>query len=75
MHGPLSALMLLETTMFCNPDINLKSFEYRARNPLVANQTLTINGTWKDNTADLWCVNEKGVVGMTGTVEVFSHVI
>jgi hydroxyacyl-ACP dehydratase HTD2-like protein with hotdog domain len=69
-HGPLTAMMLLETVAFNNPGRAIKSFEYRARNPIIVNQPSTINGVWKDaTTAALWCVDGNGVVGMTGLVE------
>ncbi|KAF9454526.1 hypothetical protein P691DRAFT_655764 [Macrolepiota fuliginosa MF-IS2] len=68
-HGPLTAQMLLETAVFCKPDIKIKTFEYRATNPLIVDRKTTINGVWTDkNTAQLWCVDEQGVVGMTGSI-------
>ncbi|RDB20529.1 Mesaconyl-C(4)-CoA hydratase [Hypsizygus marmoreus] len=70
-HGPLTAMMLLETAVFHNPNIRISSFEYRARNPMIVNRTSTIHGTWTDkDTIDLWCVEEGGLVGMTGKVHV-----
>ncbi|KAJ7097884.1 hypothetical protein B0H15DRAFT_823136 [Mycena belliarum] len=69
-HGPLTALMLLETTKFCNPAAQIAYFEYRARNPVIVNQQMTINGAWvDDHNATVWCVNEEGVVGMTGKIK------
>jgi hydroxyacyl-ACP dehydratase HTD2-like protein with hotdog domain len=69
-HGPLTALMLLETAVFHNPGLQLTSFEYRARNPMIVKRAMTIHGSWTDkNIIKLWCVDENGVVGMTGTVE------
>ena len=62
--------MLLETAVFHNPGLQLKSFEYRARNPMVVKRTISIHGSWTDNSSiKLWCVDEDGVVGMTGTVK------
>jgi len=72
-HGPLAALMLLETVKFHNPMLQITHFEYRARNPMFVNQPLTFNGVWgSDNSATLWCVDEEGVVGMTGSVRLQS---
>ncbi|KAK7031561.1 mesaconyl-c(4)-CoA hydratase [Favolaschia claudopus] len=69
-HGPLTALMLLETTMLHKPNAKLAQFDYRARNPVIVNQRMTINGVWNgDHRAFLWAVNDEGVVGMTGEVE------
>ncbi|KAL1761767.1 hypothetical protein FB107DRAFT_200460 [Schizophyllum commune] len=70
-HGPLTALMLLETMAYNYPSARPVYFEYRARNPLVVGKACTIHGAWHDKrTALLWCVNEDGVVGMTGSVVV-----
>jgi hydroxyacyl-ACP dehydratase HTD2-like protein with hotdog domain len=69
-HGPLTALMLLETAALSNPGLRIKSFEYRAVNPMFVNRTVTLNGTWlDDSTAKLWCADQSGVVGMIGTIE------
>lgn len=69
-HGPLTALMLLETAAFHNPGLMLKSLEYRATNPMVVNREMTINGTWlDDSTARLWCMDETGIVGMVGSID------
>ncbi|GLB34915.1 putative 3-hydroxyacyl-[acyl-carrier-protein] dehydratase activity [Lyophyllum shimeji] len=54
-HGPLTALMLLETAVFHNPGLQLKSFEYRARNPIIVNRASTIHGVWNDNTSIRLC--------------------
>jgi len=70
-HGPLTATMLLETAVWYNPKIEVRAFEYRARNPVIVNETCTINGSWVDKqTLEMWCANEIGVVGMTGTIKV-----
>ncbi|KAH7889225.1 hypothetical protein F5I97DRAFT_489777 [Phlebopus sp. FC_14] len=68
-HGPLTALMLLETLLFHHPHLNLCTFDYRARNPVIVNRTSTIYGAIVgENKAELWCADEDGVVGMTGVV-------
>ncbi|KAJ7777414.1 hypothetical protein B0H16DRAFT_1879473 [Mycena metata] len=69
-HGPLTALMMLEAVRLERPDARFTSFNYRARNPLVVNRAISINGVWQDeNTVELWCVDRAGVVGMTGFLE------
>ncbi|KIJ68911.1 hypothetical protein HYDPIDRAFT_79628 [Hydnomerulius pinastri MD-312] len=68
-HGPLTALMLLEALQFHKPGIQLRTFAYRARNPVIVNRTCTIHGAFTgENTAEMWCVDEGGVVGMTGRI-------
>ncbi|KAI0079881.1 hypothetical protein K474DRAFT_1658413 [Panus rudis PR-1116 ss-1] len=68
-HGPLTALMLLETVVFHKPGAELKSLQYRARNPLVLNQKITMHGAWEnERKAHVWAEGEGGVVGMTGVV-------
>ncbi|KAF8654170.1 hypothetical protein AX16_003699 [Volvariella volvacea WC 439] len=71
-HGPLTALMLLETAIYHHPNVSLSSFEYRAQNPLVVGRELTMYGKWLDEKKiSLWC-QDGGVVGMTGVVIVDS---
>lgn len=61
--------MLLETTKFYNRGAEFTSFEYRARNPVMVNCPMTIHGAWLDQSSvDLWTLDEDGVVGMTGRV-------
>lgn len=73
-HGPLTALLLLDTAVFYNPDISLKSFEYRALNPLVVNKEVTIHGAWDNSAGEkallVWAVDEDDVVGMSGRITV-----
>ena len=63
-------MMLLETLEFHYRRTRLASFEYRAINPLVVNQAITIHGAVAENgeLVRLWAENDEGVVGMTGIV-------
>ncbi|KAI9574233.1 hypothetical protein HD554DRAFT_2181359 [Boletus coccyginus] len=68
-HGPLTALMLLEVLQFYKPGLQLHAFEYRARNPVIVNCNSIIYGALtNENKADMWCADDDGVVGMTGSV-------
>jgi len=71
-HGPLSALMLLETFTHHHPDRQLASFDYRAVNPLPVGLSVSIHGVWEnEDNAKLWVMrNGDGVVVMTGNVTV-----
>ncbi|GJE86915.1 hypothetical protein PsYK624_029980 [Phanerochaete sordida] len=73
-HGPLTALMLLDTAVFHDPDIKIKSFEYRALNPLVVNKEVTIYGARDIGTEEkairVWAVDEDNIVGMSGRIVV-----
>lgn len=73
-HGPLTALLLLDTTVFHYPDLHLKSFEYRALNPMVVNKEVTIHGAWETSTQEkaltVWAIDEDNVVGMRGRIVV-----
>lgn len=61
--------MLLEVLQFYKPGLQLHAFEYRARNPVIVNRNSTIYGTLiTKNKADVWCADDDGVVGMTGSV-------
>lgn len=69
MHGPLTALMLLEATVFHKPDVVVKEFEYRAVNPLVVGCQISVRGAWENSRSVLvWAVAENGAVGMTGKI-------
>ncbi|KAI0322190.1 hypothetical protein OF83DRAFT_1049772 [Amylostereum chailletii] len=68
-HGPLTALMLLDSFTFHNPVVQIKTFEYRAVNPILVNESSTIHGAWTSSReVQLWAVNPDGVVGMWGKV-------
>lgn len=69
-HGPLTALMLLESLIYHRPRAKLRTFSYRAHNPIFVNCAATIRGAIvaKDK-AELWCENDEGVVGMTGVIQ------
>jgi len=63
--------MLLETLVFNVPGRILKSFEYRARNPLIVGRSIMVSGAWENSRAiQVWAIDEEGVVGMTGKVTV-----
>ncbi|KAF8166627.1 hypothetical protein K438DRAFT_1685540 [Mycena galopus ATCC 62051] len=73
-HGPLTALMLLETTLLQKPNAKFARFEYRARNPIIVNRPMTIAGLWNDeHSVSLWVINDEGVVGMTGEIQLASN--
>jgi hydroxyacyl-ACP dehydratase HTD2-like protein with hotdog domain len=68
-HAPLTALMLLETLAYHHPEVQMKSFEYRALNPVIVNRELTFHGSMSgSNEIVLWVQDEAGVVGMKGVV-------
>lgn len=69
-HGPLTALLLLESLIYHRPRAQLHTFSYRAHNPIFVNCAATIHGAIvaKDK-AELWCENDEGVVGMTGVIQ------
>jgi len=72
-HGPLTALMLLEVTLLQKSTARIVHFEYRARNPIIVGRPVTIAGVWEDEyNAKLWCTSDQGVVGMTGSVQLAS---
>lgn len=70
-HGPLTALMLIEAFVHHYPGARLHSFEYRARNPVVVNQSIWFHGAVDRarKTAIVWAeTGPHGVVGMTGVI-------
>ncbi|KAF5377061.1 hypothetical protein D9757_007746 [Collybiopsis confluens] len=70
-QGPLTSLMLLETVADHDPKLHIRSFEYRAINPLLVGRSHTIHGKYSENrdSVQLWCVDSGGIVGMTGKAD------
>ncbi|KAH9952012.1 hypothetical protein B0H21DRAFT_715361 [Amylocystis lapponica] len=71
-HGPLTALMLLELAAMQLPNATFKTFVYRAFNPMVVNRMTQLCG-FKENDGSirLWAEDvESGVVGMAATLTV-----
>lgn len=74
-HGPLTALMMIETVQRLfrsrKQGMELCMFTYRAWNPLPVGRVCTIYGTWQnERTAELWATDGMtGTVVMTGTVD------
>ncbi|KAI8998596.1 hypothetical protein BD414DRAFT_512203 [Trametes punicea] len=69
-HGPLTALMLLDVAALHLPGSTFKAFEYRAVNPIVVNRAVKICGAQTDKeTLLVWAEETSSrVVGMTGKV-------
>ncbi|KAI0647099.1 hypothetical protein C8Q79DRAFT_1009241 [Trametes meyenii] len=69
-HGPLTALMLLDVAALHFPGSSFKTFEYRAVNPIVVNRPVKIYGTQIDKqTVMVWAEETASkAVGMTGKV-------
>ncbi|KAF9519675.1 hypothetical protein BS47DRAFT_1387949 [Hydnum rufescens UP504] len=70
-HGPLTAMMLLELmTKHTSPSQTISSYSYRAMNPLVVGKPVTLHGTWSrgKETVRLTAVDHLGQEGMTADV-------
>ena len=72
-HGPLTALMMLEAATTGFPGLRPRVFEYRAHNPMVVGRKMTIHAAWEDGqktSLRLWAVDdgEQPVVGMKGRI-------
>ena len=70
-HGPLTAIMLIEVLLHNGYAGQINNFEYRARNPVyVDRQQHVCAAIDVDNSrATLWVEDDDGVVGMTGSVD------
>ncbi|KAH9934997.1 uncharacterized protein B0H18DRAFT_979339 [Fomitopsis serialis] len=71
-HGPLTALMLLEAFSMHYPSTPVKSFEYRAVNPLVVNRRVAICGKEHKGSGvvQVWAEDaETKAVGMLGRIQ------
>lgn len=64
--------MLLEALVHEKPKLRLSNFEYRAVNPVIVSRRQTIRGAFDDSrrSATLWAVDDDGVIGMTGKVDI-----
>jgi 3-methylfumaryl-CoA hydratase len=75
-QGPLTAMLLARSAShhLGNP---LRSFAYRASNPLFVDQPVRVDGVMVSNpegeTATITATRSDGVVGMTATARVTSH--
>ena len=70
-HGPLTALMLIENLYESGYRGRIDNFEYRAWNPVVVGRRQYLHATLNDDKskATLWAEDDDGVVGMTGNVD------
>ncbi|EJD02316.1 uncharacterized protein FOMMEDRAFT_157536 [Fomitiporia mediterranea MF3/22] len=70
-HGPLTAIMLVEALLHNGYQGRINDFEYRARNPVYVDRIQHIRGAIDadESKATLWAEDDDGVVGMTGSVE------
>ncbi|KAL5532734.1 hypothetical protein ACEPAF_4508 [Sanghuangporus sanghuang] len=70
-HGPLTALMLVEALLHNGYKGRINNFEYRARNPVYVDRNQHIHGAIDANKGKgmLWTEDDDGVVGMTGSVD------
>ena len=70
-HGPLTAMMLLEIAALSYPQSTFKTFEYRAVNPIVVNRPVKICvGRIEDEgKVRVWAEEtESDMVAMTGVI-------
>ncbi|KIJ54965.1 hypothetical protein M422DRAFT_200937 [Sphaerobolus stellatus SS14] len=69
-HGPMTAMMLLEVAESYKPkDLQISKFTYRATNQLYVNDQITIHGAYVgNNEMTLWAESDNGVVGMVGDI-------
>ncbi|SCV69596.1 BQ2448_2616 [Microbotryum intermedium] len=66
-HGPLTALLLLNTFRHHLPQgvEGVKDFTYRNTAPLVVDRKVAFCGKWKGDECELWVEQEDGLVVMT----------
>lgn len=77
-HGPLTALLLIEALRSAGYGGRIDNFVYRARNPMIVAQRQHLNVAFLKsshtpekacNSAILWAEDDSGFVGMTATVD------
>lgn len=75
-HGPLTALMLLDlASINAPPNKYISYFAYRARRPVIVNRSLNLSGSWGSGVSDAMCIakNNFGEVCMTAEVKLASR--
>lgn len=68
-HGPLTATLLADLALRHGKGRALKSFAFRAVQPIFAEQKLTLNLTREGETLRLWAETAENGVAMTATAE------
>ena len=63
-HGPLTATLLLESLRAQEPDRTVKTFSFRAVNPLYADQPVRLEGRIDGDDVQLWALNPEGSLAM-----------
>ena len=68
-HGPLTAMLLLDSIRRNVPGDTLKGFQYRAVRPLFCGNPMTVCGALSPGgaTVDVWAQDHDGYVAMRGT--------
>ncbi|KAI5123365.1 hypothetical protein M0805_001786 [Coniferiporia weirii] len=74
-HGPLTALMLVEALFHKAYAGRIDNFVYRARNPVFVGRRQHVCGALSPGggSAALWAEDDDGVVSMTGTVDLLDQ--
>ncbi len=65
-HGPFTAIWLMELARENNPGATMTGFEMRAKAPLFANQPITLLGepSGDGKACELWAVSHEGILAM-----------
>ena len=64
-HGPLTAMLLMDLFARNRPDARIAAFSFRGRRPLFDTESFTLCGSMRAGGADLWAVDGSGNVAMT----------
>ena len=68
-HGPLTAVLLLDLFLRHNPGASVQAFRFRAHRPLFDTAPFTLCGENRERGAFLWAVDEAGSPVMTAELE------
>jgi 3-methylfumaryl-CoA hydratase len=68
-HGPLTAILLLDLLRESCPDQTLRHFDYQAMAPLFDTAPFTVAGKANDGAAALWAETPDGKMAMGGTAK------
>jgi 3-methylfumaryl-CoA hydratase len=66
-HGPLLATLMVDLAVRSWRERPIATFEFRGRQPVIAGEPFTVNGTPRDSaTLDLWIAHAGGALAMKG---------
>jgi 3-methylfumaryl-CoA hydratase len=68
-HGPLTAILLVDLYLRHHPGARVTGFRFRARRPLFDTHPFTVCGAARPGGAELWALDHQGQLAMTAELD------